>query len=103
MSPQRRSKLDMTSMVFLVAGFTLFIIAAICYSVAVVHLLMFPGAPPLQFTLGQFGNFAGIGGMLIIPLFIITAIAVTIRDQRREKKTGNDIGTDTKPGAAGRS
>ena len=84
MTKRLRSKLDATSVVLIVAAFTLFLIAAICYTASVIILYVADARP--YFTLTEIGNFAGIGGMIVVPLFIVAAVTVNIRDKRRELK-----------------
>ena len=89
----------MMSVGFLVAGFILFLIASVCYTVTAVYLLTHVGAAVPVLSLTQFGNVAGIGGMTIIPLFVVTAIIQNFRIKRREK----DVGDKAEPGTAERS
>lgn len=98
-----RSKLDMTSVGFLVVGVVFFLVAAILYSISVAYIVMHPGELPPSFSLAEIGNFFGIGGMAILPLFIITAIIVNVREKRRDQKTGNDLDDNPEPGATERS
>jgi hypothetical protein len=100
---RHRSKLDLTSMAFLVVGFVLFLIAAACYTVTAIYLLVEPGAPIPVLSLTEFGNIAGVSGMLVIPLFIVTAAIQNFRINRRNKRLENDIGDNPEPGAAERS
>lgn len=86
----------------LVGGGTLFLIAATLMLVSLFFYTV-PGAPIPRFTLLDFGVFAGAAGMLIIPLFLVSAVINIIRDRRRISKTGNDIDeATTERGTAGR-
>jgi hypothetical protein len=101
MTARRRSKLDAFGMSMLVAGGTLFLVAAACLLVSLFFYTV-PGVAIPEFTLLEFGTFAGIAGMLVIPLFLVSAVINLIRD-RRNTQTGNDIDEDhTERGAAGR-
>lgn len=103
MSNLRRSKLDVFGFIMLVGGGTLFLIAAVCMLVSLFFYTV-PGMPIPQFTLLDFGVFMGMAGMLIIPLFLVSAVINIIRDRRRISKTGNDIDeVHPERGAAGRS
>lgn len=98
----RRSKLDRFSVACLAVGGVLFLISAVCYIIAVI-LLLTPAVEPVpRFTFGEIGNMAGIAGMLIIPLFIASAMIQNHRITKREK-TGNDIDDNSEHGAAGSS
>lgn len=92
----------MLSIVLIALAASLFLIAATSYLVAVILLVTNHGVAP-TFTLGDIGNFAGIGGMIIVPLFVVSAVTVTWRENRREKKTGQDIDAETEHGTAGSS
>lgn len=92
----------MLSLVLIALAASLFLIAAASYVAAITLLYLENGVAP-TFTLGDIGNFAGIGGMLIVPLYVISALTIHWRENRREKKTGQDIGDQTKRGTAGRS
>lgn len=104
MSNRRRSKLDRFSIGVLVVGFVLFLISAVCYTVTVI-LILTPAVEPMPtFTLPELGNIAGVLGMVVIPIFIVTSIIQDYRIRKREKQTGNDIDDDhPKLGAAGGS
>jgi hypothetical protein len=102
MKQQRRSKLDTLSLVLIAFAASLFLISALSYLAAIILLLLEHGEVP-RFSLGDIGNFAGIGGMLIVPLFVVSALTVQWREKRREKKTGQDIDDQTERGTAGRS
>lgn len=99
-----RSKLDRFSIGVVVVGFVLFLISAVCYFVTVVIILTPDNEPFPTFTLPELGNIAGISGMAIIPIFIVTAIIQNYRIKKRETQTGNDIDDDhTERGTAGGS
>lgn len=89
----------MTSIAFLIVGFVLFLIAAVSYAVTAVYLLTHPGESVPHFTLTEIGNISGVSGMLVIPVFIVTAMIQNFRVKRREKNVGNN----PKPGATERS
>lgn len=96
----RRSKLDWFSQALLVVSFVLFIIAAVCYTASMIMFYTGEPGPSPTYSLTQIGNFAGIVGMIIMPLFIVTAII----GLTRSKETGKDFDEDhPEPGTAERS
>ena len=103
-TPHRKSKLDRFSVALLAVGGVLFLISAFSYLVALYILLTPPpdDLPP-EFTLIEIANMAGIAGMIVIPMFIITALIVNYREKRRDKKTGIDSDDNPQPGTAGSS
>lgn len=99
-----RSKLDRFSVGVLMVGFVLFLISAVCYAATVVIVLTPEDEPFPSFTLPELGNIAGVSGMAIVPIFIVTAMIQNHRIKKRENQTGNDIDDDhTERGTAGRS
>jgi hypothetical protein len=100
----RKSKLDRFSVVLISIALMLFIVSAVCYVIAVLIFFLPPAGDPLPtFSILDIANFTGIGGMVVVPLFIASAVFVNIREKRREKKTGKDLDDNPESGAAGRS
>jgi len=89
----------MTSLAFLIVGFVLFLIAAACYLLTAIYLLTHPGNAIPAVSLTELGNIAGVSGMLVIPLFIVTAMIQNYRVKRREK----NVDDNPEPGATERS
>lgn len=83
-----RSRLDAASIVVLSIAVLFFLMAAVTYVLSVTLFTLIEGPPPL-FTLGELGTLFGIIGMIMVPIFIIIAVTVSVRERR--KKTGNDI------------
>ncbi len=84
-------------------GFSLFVISAVFYIVAVWFLLV-PAEPTIiQLTLGQIGNIFGIGGMLIIPIFIVCTFILMWRGNKLRKQETTDDDDHTEFGTAGGS
>lgn len=86
-----RTRLDTLSLALLIGGVVFFGLSATFYLLSVIAFAVNDGPPPL-FTLGEIGTYLGIGGMIIVPLYIIAALLATWR----EKKTGNDIDDHSK-------
>lgn len=85
---QTGSKLDTAAIVVLSIAILFFLMSAASYLLSAILFTLIEGPPPL-FTIGEIGTLFGIIGMIMVPIFIIIAVTVAVRERR--KKTGNDI------------
>lgn len=79
----------------LIAAFTLLLIAAFWYIVGLYFLWTASPAGMPQFTPFEIANFTGICSMLFLPVFIVTAVTVNIREKAKNDR-------NPKPGATER-